>query len=337
MIAEEIYEEALNLKNKKYVFMSVSIIVVIIITGYIYFTRPTLENICSEKGFTIVNQEPLDIVFSIPQSIISNAAHTIEGQVFEPNEIIVYENETSMIVLDKIMASENQDNVLKFDFSCSYKLEKNGKIVLPYWVREDGKFIWNSFIEPKVSLENDPQSYTLYLHTADTKGNFSVLVDKALCSADSGLIEISVSATEMLYMKGETEMAPNSEPMSEEKIVRILKSYRTSDIEILDVVQTPDSECGIVGVAAFRAKFSDDVYAFAFVRKDESPRELFYGEGDYPYCIRDLEYAGKDTVTYVAEIDRSDHKEIIKYSLTLEVNDKDETNFIHDIVEESVE
>ena len=145
-----------------------------------------------------------------------------------------------------------------------------------------------------------------------------------MCKQDGENLEIPVCANELMYMKGERELSSNSEPISEEKIVRTLKSYRKSDIEIIDVV-------------CFREKNSEDVYDFAFVRKDDYPRELCYGEGDYPSTMRDLEYLGKDTVTYVVEYEKDDCKELIKYSLTLEVNDKNETNFVYDIIERRID
>ena len=133
---------------------------------------------------------------------------------------------------------------------------------------------------------------------------FSLFIDEDLCKQDGSKIEIPVCANELMYMKGERELSPNSEPMSEEKIIRTFRSYRTSDVEIIDVVRTPESEHDIIGVVGFREKNSEDVYSIAFVRKDDYPRELFYGEGDYPSTMRDLEYSGKDTVTYVVEYEK---------------------------------
>ena len=235
------------------------------------------------------------------------------------------------------MSPKNEDGVLQFDFDCTYDLEYNGEIILPYWVREDGKICWDVFLEPQLEIESQPDTYTLFLHKYGSLTEFSLFIDEDLCKQDGENLEIPVCANELMYMKGERELSPNSEPMSEEKIVRTLKSYRTSDIEIIDVVRTPESEHDIIGVVGFREKNSEDVYSIAFVRKDDYPRELFYGEGDYPSTMRDLEYSGKDTVTYVVEYEKDDCKELIKYSLTLEVNDKNETNFVHDIIERRID
>ena len=298
---------------------------------------PTIQKITSENGYTIINQEPFDIKLSIPTDIILEDAYTLDGQKFEPSEITVFEYADSSIYLKKIMTPEDQDDVLQFDFECAYDLEYNGEIILPYWVREDGRIVFSSFLDSKWSSSDNPESCTLSLCIADVNGEFSLWVDKKFCVDDNEAIEIPVSATELLYMKGETDMAPNSEPMSEEKIVRIFKSYNPTDLEIIDVVRTPESELGIIGVVGFRENNSEDVYDIAFVRKDDYPRELNYGEGDYPSTMRDLEYLGKDSVTYVVEYEKGDCKEIIKYSLTLEVNDKNETNFVHDIIERRID
>lgn len=326
------------MKNKKQVFIKVSVILVFFIMGYLYFTRPTIENICLEKGFTIVNQEPLDIVLSIPQTVISEEAYSLEGQTFG-NGVVVYEKESSRFLLKKISAVEEDDSLFELSFEANYHLEKNGKIILPYWVREDGYFVWNTFLEPQMAWEKteDSESYTLYLSTGDRNGEFTLLIDKRLIVDNNEFIEIPVCANELLYMKGEIELSPNSEPMSEEKIVRILKSYNPTDIKILDVVQTPESECGIIGVVIYRycGRFAESKYNIAFVRKGDKPSELDCDTME-PCTIHDLEYIGKDSITYAVEIDRNDHKEHVKYNLTLVLNSFNETFFDHYIVDESI-
>lgn len=327
-------------KNRIYAAFNAAMLIGLICFGvYVLSDSPTIQKITSENGYTIINQEPFDIKLSIPTDIISEDAYTLDGQKFEPFEIIVFEYAASSIYLKKIMTPEDQDNVLQFDFECAYDLEHNGEIILPYWVREDGRIVFSSFLDSKWSSPDVPESCTLSLYIADVNGEFSLWVDKKFCVDDNEAIEIPVSATELFYMKGETDMAPNSEPMSEEKIVRIFKSYNSTDLEIIDVVRTPESEYGIVGVVSYRypGPYSERIYNIAFVRKDDVPRELSCEEGDYPSTMRDLEYSGKDTVTYVVEYEKGDCKEIIKYSLTLEVTDKNETNFVHDIIERRID
>ena len=325
-------------KNRIYAPFNAAMLIGLICFGiYLLSDSPTIQKITSENGYTIINQEPFDIKLSIPTDIILEDAYTLDGQKFEPSEITVFEYAASSIYLKKIMTPEDQDDVLQFDFECAYDLEHNGEIILPYWVREDGKICWDVFLEPQLEIESQPDTYTLFLHKYGPVTEFSLFIDEDLCKQDGSKLEIPVCANELMYMKGETQLSPNSEPISEEKIVRTLKSYRTSDIDIIDVVRTPESELGIIGVVGFRENNSEDVYDIAFVRKDDNPRELNYGEGDYPSTMRDLEYLGKDTVTYVVEYEKGDCKEIIKYSLTLEVNDKNEKNFVHDIIERRID
>ena len=329
-----------DMKNKNRIYAALNAamyIGLICYAVYLLSDSPTIQKITSENGYTIINQEPFDIRLSIPTDIISEDAYTLDGQTFEPSEITVFEYADSSIYLNQIMSPKDEDGILQFDFECAYDLEYNGEIILPYWVREDGKICWDVFLEPQLEIESQPDTYTLFLHKYGPLTEFSLFIDEDLCKQDGSKIEIPVCANMLMYMKGEKELSPNSEPMSEEKIVRTLKSYRTSDIEIIDVVRTPESELGIIGVVAFREKNSEDVYAIAFVRKDDHPRELFYSEGDYPFTMHDLEYSGKDTVTYFVEYEKDDCKEIIKYSLTLEVNDKNETNFVHDIIERRID
>ena len=321
-------------KNRIYAALNAAMYIGLICYAvYLLSDSPTIQKITSENGYTIINQEPFDIRLSIPTDIISEDAYTLDGQTFEPSEITVFEYADSSIYLNQIMSPKDEDGILQFDFECAYDLEYNGEIILPYWVREDGKICWDVFLEPQIEIESQTDTYTLFLHKYGPLTEFSLFIDEDLCKQDGENLEIPVCANELMYMKGERELSPNSEPMSEEKIIRTFRSYRTSDVEIIDVVRTPESELGIIGVVGFRENNSEDVYDIAFVRKDDYPRELCYGEGNYPSTMRDLEYLGKDTVTYVVEYEKGDCKEIIKYSLTLEVNDKNETNFVHDIIE----
>ena len=134
-------------KNRIYAALNAAMFIgLICFAVYLFSDSPTIQKITSENGYTIINQEPFDIKLSIPTDIISEDAYTLEGQKFEPFEITVFEYAASSIYLNKIMMPEDEDGVLQFDFDCAYDLEYNGELILPYWVREDGKPIWNSFI-----------------------------------------------------------------------------------------------------------------------------------------------------------------------------------------------
>lgn len=316
--------------NRKRIIIGSSIAIVTICIVYIYnlfWGMPTLHNISFEKGYTILSQDPLEIIISVPKSIISQNAYTKEGQFFEEREVIVYEKDTSCIFLRKISVDENNESILKFDFECHYVLEEKGTIVLPYWIRKDGKFIWNTFIDSKFSVVSQSNPYTIYLHTCGPGAKFSICVDEKLCKSNNDIIEIIATANEVLYSKGRADLTTDSELLTEEKIVRILKSYKMSNLEIINVVLTPESEYGVVGVVIYQEDSSENTYVVAFVTEAIHPLELV-NNTIYPCTIYNLEYVGKDTIAYTVEIDKVVYKEIAQQGLTLEINDKNEINYI---------
>ena len=95
-------------KNRIYAAFNAAMLIGLICFGiYVLSDSPTIRKITSENGYTIINQEPFDIKLSIPTDIISEDAYTLDGQKFEPFEIIVFEYAASSIYLNKIVMPED--------------------------------------------------------------------------------------------------------------------------------------------------------------------------------------------------------------------------------------
>ena len=302
---------------------------------YFYFQTPTELRITEEKGYTIANQEPYPITLAIPENTLTEAAYTEEGQVFSP-VVNVYKEENTMIGLTYVQLSEDSEDELYFEFLVLNDLEKSGSIITPYWVREDGKLVWNSFINDDLNTTDlvvDGVSYSdvVSMRSGDQVGKFVLRIKKDVCDLKGGKIEIPVTANKLFYAKGEA--ANELETYTEEKVVRILKSHRTAALNIIDCVLVTESEYDIIGVVLYKDMYgNDENFEIAFVKADDIPRTIYMAVSNLT-GLYDLEYIGKDTITYVTEIQKGELKQRIKEQITLEESEEGGTNFVTEIIE----
>ena len=303
---------------------------------YFYFQTPTELRITEEKGYTIANQEPYPITLAIPENTLTEAAYTEEGQVFSP-VVNVYKEENTMIGLTYVQLSEDSEDELYYEFLVLNDLEKSGSIITPYWVREDGKLVWNSFINDDLNTTDlvvNGVSYSdaVSMRSGGPQSNFVLRIKKDVCDLKGSKIEIPVIANKLFYAKGKTTNEP--EIYSEEKIIRILKSYQTFDSIIIDCVLVPESKYSIIGVVLYEDLSSQDgTYGIAFVKADDVP-SVIYKIMEKHARMYNLEYIGNDAITYVTEIQQGELKRSIKEQITLEKSKEGGTNFITEIVEQ---
>ena len=303
-----------------------------------YCGIPTEARITQEKGYTIKNQEPYPITLAIPENTLTEAAFTEEGQVFSP-VVSVYEEENTMIGLSYVQLSEDSEDELYYEFLVLNDLENTGSMITPYWVREDGKPIWNSFINDDVNTTDlvvDGVSYSdiVSMRSGDQAGKFVLRIKKDVCDLKGGKIEIPVTANKLFYAKGEAANEP--ETYTEEKVIRILKSHRNAALNIIDCVLVPESEYDIIGVVLYKDIYgNDENFEIAFVKADDIPRTIYMTVSNLT-GVYDLEYSGNDTVTYVTETQKGELKQKIKEQITLEESEESGTNFIQEIVAENM-
>ena len=303
-----------------------------------YYGIPTEARIIQEKGYTIKNQEPYPITLSIPENSLTEAAYTEEGQVFRP-VVTVFEEENTVINLTHIQRSEDSNDELYFEFSVFNGLAKNGSMILPYWVREDGKLVWNSFINDDLNTTDlvvDGVSYSdvVSMRSGDQAGKFVLRIKKDVCDLKGGKIEIPVTANKLFYAKGEAANEP--ETYTEEKVIRILKSHRNAALNIIDCVLVPESEYDIMGVVLYKDIYGkDEDFEISFVKADDIPRTIYMTVSNLT-GVYDLEYIGNETVTYVTETQKGELKQRIKEQITLEESEDGRTNFIQEIVAENM-
>lgn len=302
---------------------------------HLYFSIPTEIRITEEKGYTILNQELYPITLTIPKNVLTEDAYTSEGQLLEPFTS-VFEEGTTMVCLEHVKLSEDSDSELYFSFVFLNKLEKNGSMIIPYWIREDGQQAWSSFVEHDLTVDGESYPNAVYMRRYGPQSEFVLRVSKDVCDLLNGKIELHVMANELFYAKGRVEHEP--EIYSEEKIIRILKSYRIAELDIIDCVYVPESERGIIGVVLYKDTYGlEENYEIAFVKEDEEPRILYLSSSNLT-DLNDLEYVGNDAVTYMKEVTRGDLKTVWKEKVTLEETEKKGIyfDFVSEIVDETI-
>ena len=93
--------------------------------------KPSISDIYEENGYTITWQDRKEITLQIPKNKLTDDIYTEEGQVFDENEVIVYETNTSKVYLYKAMISNESDDLLYFMFDISYNLPKTRDVNAP--------------------------------------------------------------------------------------------------------------------------------------------------------------------------------------------------------------
>lgn len=321
-------------KKKVYSFIIVGLgLFNVALALYMYFSIPNEIRIIEEKGYTILNQEPYPMILTIPENVLTEDAYTSEGQSFKPL-VRVFEEGTTMVCLEQVKMSEDSDNELYFSFVVFNNLEKNGSMIIPYWIREDGQQVWTTFVEHDLTVDGKSYSNAVYVRRYGPQSEFVLRVSKDVCDLLDGKIELHAMANELFYSKGRVEHEP--EIYSEEKIVRILKSYRNNHLNIIDCVLVPESENDIVGVVLYKEVYGqDENYEVAFVKADDMPRVLCISVPNLS-GLYDLEYIGNDTVTYTTEIEQGDVKNTYKEQVTLEESEESGTNFVQEIIDTGI-
>lgn len=192
--------------TKKKLFMCILDVVVIIIAilGLCFkdeLLAIKLDKIVEEDGYTIVGQESCDITLVIPKDELPDDIYTSEGHIFEEDEIIVYQTDTTTIYLEKVMLANEGDEQLYFMLNCSYDLPESGNIVLPYTVSEEG-YSFDINLRNKAltdSVRKFPDA--LGMRGQGPEEQFAFYVSTDVCKAATGMMKIEAVANELSYAR----------------------------------------------------------------------------------------------------------------------------------------
>ena len=102
---------------KKRTVLSAASAVIVLTAGIGFLFKsslspPTIDDITAEKGYTISNQEYADFTISIQTSLLPDSIYTKEGHTFDRGEVVVYQNETTSICLERAMLSNELEDQL---------------------------------------------------------------------------------------------------------------------------------------------------------------------------------------------------------------------------------
>lgn len=181
----------------------------------------TLSNILNEKGYTQTRQGPRNITLSIPVDSLPDSIYSNEGYNFSKDDIIAYQNDTSVIYLETVQFANEGDDQLYFIFNCSYDLPESGSILYPWKVihDEDADTIYNIGIYLRnKTLTDDVGSYddAIHFRGIGSGEQFALYVSTDVCKNAVGSIKIEILCNELTYYKGtgdNTDTSLISEPI----------------------------------------------------------------------------------------------------------------------------
>lgn len=167
-----------------------------------FLTNPkgiSIYDVMSEDGYTIINQEQVEITLSIPKGVLSDSIYTEEGQQFKEKEVIAYQTDETIIFLDEVRVSNESEDLLYFTFGYSLDLPKSGTVIVPFSVIKDGG---SAAIYPDDSLISDSGTYADAIHMrGEHAGGFAFYVSADACKEAKGTIRIKGFCTKLTYAR----------------------------------------------------------------------------------------------------------------------------------------
>lgn len=158
-----------------------------------------IGDITSEKGYKIINQETFDFAISIPKALLPDTCYTSEGHSFEENEVIVYQNETSSVYLEKVMLANEGDDRLYFMFNYSYDLPDSGSLLLPYQKTDNG-YTYVINLQSK-DLADSTHTYqdVVGLRARGPSEQFAFYVSTDVCKKATGTMTIKALCNQLTF------------------------------------------------------------------------------------------------------------------------------------------
>ena len=162
-----------------------------------------IENITSENGYQILNQNSVDIRISIPKSALPDSIYSEEGQTFAVNDVVVYETGTTRFYLDSVRFANEGDDLLYFKFNSEYTPADSGTLTLLYYALGGNESRLNLWVED-TTLTDDHTEYpdAVSIRAVDGGTSFTVYVDTEVCKAAEGSLNFTVNNfTDLTYAR----------------------------------------------------------------------------------------------------------------------------------------
>lgn len=231
-------KSVLNYKKPAFWIVVVAVIVCIVV-AVCFLTNPKdpgeeatidsleiIENITSENGYQILNQNSVDIRISIPKSALPDSIYSEEGQTFAVNDVVVYETGTTRFYLDSVRFANEGDDLLYFKFNSEYTPADSGTLTLLYYALGGNESRLNLWVED-TALTDDRTEYpdAVSIRAIDGGTSFTVYVDTEVCKAAEGSLNFTVNNfTDLTY-------ARDSAGVSYTNISDLTTALSTSEID----------------------------------------------------------------------------------------------------------
>jgi len=175
-----------------------------VILAVCFLTNPptaSLDKITGQQGYTIQQQTRANLTLSVPKEAIPDIAYT-EGHSFEKDEVIAYQTDTTSIYLERVQPANEGDDKLYFFFNCAYDLPDSGRILLPYWQKQDDTVTYGLNLNSRDLRD----SVTVYPNAVSVRSHgpgeqFGFYVDTTVCKAATGILQFQVFCVELHYVK----------------------------------------------------------------------------------------------------------------------------------------
>lgn len=111
------------------------------VTAVCLLTDPvgtTVQDVFSEKRYTIISQVRRDITLSVPKSVVPDQAYSDKGHTFGKGQVVAYQTDTTTIYLERIQPANEGKEKLYLIFNASYELPASGSFLATYYKTEAG-------------------------------------------------------------------------------------------------------------------------------------------------------------------------------------------------------
>lgn len=213
-------KSVLNYKKPAFWVILIAVVSCIIVAVF-FLTNPVssngiVERIVNENGYTITNQEKIEVTLSIPKTSLPESIYSEKGYEFENNEVVAYKDDVTTIFLKQVRFSNEGNKNLYFCFDFSYDTPKDGgKLLSPRGVGEKSSFVLsNSFVLSKKDKTMRDQN-TEYTDAVQVRGQgdnnliwFYVSTD-VLRQAE-GTISFDIYLNRITYLKDGVTTSDNA-------------------------------------------------------------------------------------------------------------------------------
>ena len=287
-------KERILMLTKKRKNKGICVILAIMLAGcaigcsFIGMRRVTMDNIQTQKGFTIVSQKTQDVTLTLPMEQIPtyDAIVSDEDAHLLGLDVPVFSTATTEVFLHTVGVSGHdpegtEKDVLYLGFDIRHTLADHGTIYTVFRVMNDnGRNTYSAaFSVPMATLHQfDRQIKKM----GDGPGDqFFIYIDAALYAALEGDVEIGITLNEIVYERGDEVRIYGDEPVVEEDDTVSSSYLKIPEIVLTQVDGLPyDEDTAIFKDSPVGGSptifFFDDSLTFYF-------RNYLPESGDYEY------------------------------------------------------